>query len=74
MVDSLILVLFMISGAAAGWLGVDLLPKAMLAEVDNPEGLRTVLGGFGAFFGLIAGVFFGQLRRKPDAPGAQHAH
>jgi len=32
--------------------------------VDNPEGLRTVLGGFGAFFGLLAGFFFGQLRKR----------
>jgi uncharacterized protein YacL len=64
MVDSLILVLFLISGAAAGWLGVDLLPEALLVQVDNPEGLRTVLGGFGAFFGLLAGFFFGQLRRR----------
>ena len=64
MVDSLILILFLISGAAAGWLGVDLLPEPLLLQVDNPEGLRTVLGGFGAFFGLLAGFFFGQLRRR----------
>ena len=42
MVDSLILVLFLVSGAAAGWLGVDLLPESLLVQVDNPEGLRTV--------------------------------
>jgi hypothetical protein len=47
MLDSLILVLFVISGAAAGWLGVDLLPEPLLLQVDNPEGLRTVLAGFG---------------------------
>jgi uncharacterized protein YacL len=64
MVDSLILVVFVVSGAAAGWLGVDLLPEQLLIQVDNPEGLRTVLGGFGAFFGVIAGVFFQQLRRR----------
>jgi uncharacterized protein YacL len=64
MVDSLILILFVISGAAAGWLGVDLLPEPLLLQVDNPEGLRTVLGGFGAFFGLLAGFFFGQLRKR----------
>jgi uncharacterized protein YacL len=64
MVDSLILGLFLVSGAAAGWLGVDLLPLPLLAQVDNPEGLRTVLAGFGAFFGLLAGFFFGQLRRR----------
>jgi len=64
MVDSLILVLFLVSGAAAGWLGVDLLPEQLLIQVNNPEGLRTVLAGFGAFFGLIAGFLFQQLRRK----------
>ncbi len=64
MVDSLILVLFLVSGAAAGWLGVDLLPESLLMQVDRPEGLRTVLAGFGAFFGLLAGFFFGQLRKR----------
>lgn len=64
MVDSLILVLFLVSGAAAGWLGVDLLPESLLVQVNNPEGLRTVLAGFGAFFGLLAGFFFGQLRKR----------
>jgi uncharacterized protein YacL len=64
MADFLILILFVISGAAAGWLGVDLLPEQLLLQVDNPEGLRLVLGGFGAFFGLIAAIFFQQLRRR----------
>jgi uncharacterized protein YacL len=64
MADFLILILFVISGAAAGWLGVDLLPEPLLLQVDNPAGLRLVLGGFGAFFGLIAAIFFQQLRRR----------
>jgi len=64
MVDSLILILFLISGAATGWLGVDLLPENLLLEVTNLEGLRWVLGGFGAFFGLVSGFFFQQLRRR----------
>ncbi|MBW4530339.1 MAG: PIN/TRAM domain-containing protein [Aphanothece saxicola GSE-SYN-MK-01-06B] len=64
MVDTLILLLFLISGAATGWLGVDLLPEQLLLQVTNQEGLRTVMGGFGAFFGLIAGIFFQQLRRR----------
>ena len=62
--DSLILVLFLISGAATGWLGVDLLPEDLLIQVTNPEGLRWVMGGFGAFFGLVAGFFFQQLRKR----------
>jgi uncharacterized protein YacL len=64
MLDTLILFLFLISGAATGWLGVDLLPEPLLLQVNNIEGLRWVLGGFGAFFGLVAGIFFGQLRRR----------
>ncbi len=64
MVDTLILLLFLISGAATGWLGVDLLPEALMQQVTNTEGLRWVLGGFGAFFGLIAGLIFQQLRRR----------
>jgi len=63
-VDSLILVLFLISGAATGWLGVDLLPEDLLIQVTNLEGLRWVMGGFGAFFGLVAGFFFQQLRKR----------
>ena len=64
MVDTLILVLFLISGAATGWLGVDLLPEDLLIQVTNLEGLRWVMGGFGAFFGLVAGFFFQQLRKR----------
>ena len=64
MVDVLILLLFLLSGAATGWLGVDLLPERLLLQVTNMEGLRWVLGGFGAFFGLLAGFFFQQLRRR----------
>jgi uncharacterized protein YacL len=64
MVNLLILLLFLVSGAATGWLGVDLLPERLLIEVTNLEGLRWVLGGFGAFFGLLAGFFFQQLRRR----------
>ncbi|MFN9056823.1 MAG: PIN/TRAM domain-containing protein [Cyanobacteriota bacterium] len=60
----LILLLFLLSGAATGWLGVDLLPERLLLQVTNMEGLRWVVGGFGAFFGLLAGFFFQQLRRR----------
>jgi len=64
MVDPLILLLFLISGAATGWLGVDLLPAGLLDQVTNLKGLRWVLAGFGAFFGLLAGFFFQLLRRR----------
>jgi len=66
MVDTLILLLFLISGAATGWLGVDLLPEQLLLEVTNQEGLRAVMAGFGAFFGLIAGIFFQHRLPQPE--------
>lgn len=64
MVETLILLLFLISGAATGWLGVDLLPARLLEQVTNIDGLRLVLGGIGAFFGLLAGFFFQRLRQR----------
>ncbi|BBL85875.1 Pili retraction protein pilT (chromatophore) [Paulinella micropora] len=62
MVDPFIFLLFVISGAAAGWLGVDLLPELLLIQVNSVESLRIVTAGFGIFFGLLAGFFFQQLR------------
>ena len=64
MVDPLILLLFMASGAAAGWMGVHLLPAELLDETTNAEGVRWVLTGFGSFFGLIAGLVFQRLRQR----------
>ena len=64
MVDPLILILFLISGAFIGWLGVDLLPQRILREISNIAGFQMVSGGFGAFFGIISGFFFLQLRKK----------
>ena len=63
-VEALLMLLFVISGAAAGFLGVDLLPPRMLIQVTNLEGLQWVMGGFGAFFGLIAGFLFQRLRAQ----------
>ena len=64
MVDLLILVLFMASGSAAGWMGVHLLPVELVDETTNAEGVRWVLTGFGTFFGLIAGLVFQRLRER----------
>ncbi len=64
MMELLILVLFFISGVATGWLGVDFLPDQIVAEVTNLKGLRTLLGGFGALLGLLAGFLFQQLRQR----------
>ena len=62
--DTLILVLFVVSGAAAGWLGVDLLPEQQLIHIQNLEQLSWILGGGGALVGLLAGVMFQRLRRR----------
>ena len=64
MVDLLILVLFLVSGAATGWLGVELLPERLLEQTSNIDRLRLVLSGVGACFGLLAGFFFQRLRQK----------
>ncbi len=65
MVDTLILVLFVISGAATGWLGVDLLPESLLLQAGGPtDHLRTLLGAGGAAVGLVAGFVFQLLRRR----------
>lgn len=64
MVDLLILVLFLVSGAATGWLGVELLPERLLEQTSNIDRLRLVLSGIGACFGLLAGFFFQRLRQK----------
>ena len=43
MTDILVLILFVFSGAASGWLGVDLLPVDILKQISNVEGFRIVL-------------------------------
>ena len=62
MVDSLILVLFVLSGAAAGWMGVHLLPPGLVNETTDVEQLRIILTGSGGAIGLIAGFVFKRLR------------
>ncbi len=64
MVDLLILVLFLISGAATGWLGVELLPERLLEQTINIDRLRLILSGLSACFGLLAGFFFQRLRQR----------
>ncbi len=63
MTDILVLILFVLSGAASGWLGVDLLPIDILKQVSNVEGFRIVLAIIGLFIGLAAGFVFLQLRK-----------
>jgi len=63
MTDILVLILFVLSGAASGWLGVDLLPVDILKQVSNVEGFRIVLAIIGFFVGLAAGFVFLHLRK-----------
>jgi len=63
MTDIIVLILFVLSGAASGWLGVDLLPVDILKQVSNVEGFRIVLAIIGLFIGLAAGFVFLQLRK-----------
>ena len=74
MVDLLILFLFLISGSAIGWIGVELLPKGILnqvllqeaisEQVANKSDLKTLLCGLGALFGLITGLILQRIRKK----------
>ena len=64
MVNPLILILFVISGALIGWIGVDLLPETTIEGISNISGFKIVLAGFGAFFGTLSGFFFLELRKK----------
>jgi len=63
MVEALIIILFLISGAATGWMGVHLLPQEMLDDV-NPQQVRLGLSAAGAVVGLIAGRVFRGLRQQ----------
>ena len=63
MTDILVLILFVFSGAASGWLGVDLLPVDILKQVSNVEGFRIVLAIIGFFVGLAAGLYSFNLER-----------
>ena len=62
MVEVLILVLFLISGGATGWMGVHLLPQEMLDDVTDVQRVRLVLTGIGTAVGLVAGLVFKRLR------------
>jgi len=74
MVDLLLLFLFLVSGATTGWICVDLVPDKLLEQVFLQEGffeqwaskadLRSLLAGFGALFGLLAGFLFQYLRKR----------
>ena len=62
MVDPLILLLFVLSGAAAGWMGIHLLPTGLVNETTDAEQLRLILSGASGGIGLVAGLVFQRLR------------
>jgi len=64
MVEPLILILFLISGAATGWMGVHLLPQELLDEGTDVERVRWGLTAGGAVIGLVAGLVFRRLRQQ----------
>ena len=64
MVDLLILMLFVGSGGAAGWMGVHLLPAELVNPGTDAERLRLILTGSGGGVGLLAGLVFQRLRLR----------
>jgi|TARA_B100001939_G_scaffold80230_1_gene68005 uncharacterized protein YacL len=64
MVDLLILMLFVGSGGAAGWMGVHLLPAELVNPGTDAEQLRLILTGSGGGVGLLAGLVFQRLRLR----------
>ncbi len=70
----LTLILFLISGSAAGWFCVDFLPDEVINQIFLDEGIlkpvvkeldiRFLLAGIGALFGLLLGFIFQQLRKQ----------
>ena len=62
MVDLLILLLFVGSGGAAGWMGIHLLPEQLVNPDTDAERLRLILTGSGGGTGLLAGLVFKRLR------------
>jgi uncharacterized protein YacL len=56
MLDSIILIAFILAGLGVGYHSVELLPASVLAQASNPEGLRWVTAGFGALIGFAIGL------------------
>tara|TARA_B100001121_G_scaffold297119_1_gene303196 strand:+ start:397 stop:1551 length:1155 start_codon:yes stop_codon:yes gene_type:complete len=63
MVEALIIILFLISGTATGWMGVHLLPQELLDNA-NAQKVRLGLSAGGAVIGLVAGLVFRRLRQR----------
>jgi len=64
MADLVILVLFLISGAITGWIGVNWLPEETLDQITNLRNLKIALSGLTALIGLLIAFLFQQFRNK----------
>jgi len=64
MADLVILVLFLISGAITGWIGVNWLPQETLDQITNLQNLRIALSGLTGLVGLLIAFLFQQFRNK----------
>ena len=64
MADLVILVLFLISGAITGWIGVNWLPEETLDHITNLKNLKIALSGLTALVGLLIAFLFQQFRNK----------
>jgi uncharacterized protein YacL len=56
MLDTLIVLSFILVGAGVGFYGIDLLPEQILSQVTNLEGLGTVTAVFGGLIGTGVGL------------------
>lgn len=56
MLDVIIILTFITVGSAVGYYGVDLLPHAVLNQVENLNGLRWVTAGSAGLIGLALGI------------------
>lgn len=56
MLDTFIIISFILAGAGIGFYSVDLLPLSVLDQVTNLEGLSSVTAGFGALIGIAVGL------------------
>ena len=66
MIDTIIILSFMIAGVGVGFFAIDFLPESALAEVTNRGGLSWVIGGFGALMGGILGITFQSFYRRME--------
>ncbi|MCS6814056.1 MAG: PIN/TRAM domain-containing protein [Cyanobacteria bacterium] len=56
MLDTIIVLSFVIAGAGIGFFSVDLLPTSLMEQVTNLEGLSFVTAGFGGIVGVAVGL------------------